>query len=118
MIELDPALLHYVIAAEGGYNPCSGEGKGVLLVDDQQYALENSGEIVQSKLTASDLVELGQLVALRSDKIKPLNDQQVQQTNQFVSQGFVVYKSVGVSLTDLTAANAILALSEKKNCGL
>ncbi|KAJ5380212.1 uncharacterized protein N7496_002640 [Penicillium cataractarum] len=118
MIELDPALLHYAITAEGVYNPCSGEGKGVLLVDDLQFALENSGEIVQSKLTANDLVELGQIIALMSGKIKPLNDQQVLQTNQFVSQGFVVYKSVGVSLTDLTTANAILALNEKKNCSL
>lgn len=118
MIELDPALLHYAIAAKGGYNPSSGEAKGVVLVDDRDYALLNSGEVVQSKLTAKDLVELGQIIALRSGKAKPRNEEQVQQTNRFISQGFVVYKSIGVSLTDLTAGNAVLELSQKKQCRL
>ncbi|KAL5362024.1 hypothetical protein BJX96DRAFT_185752 [Aspergillus floccosus] len=114
MVELDPALLHYAIASDGGYNPSSSEAKGVVLVDDQHYALENAGEIVQSQVTARDLVELGQIIALRSGKIEPLHQQLVQQTNRFISQGFVVYKSIGVSLTDLTAGNTVLALYQKK----
>lgn len=118
MIELDPGLLHHAVTAENRYNPSIGEAKGVVLVDDQQYALGNSGEIVLSKLTSRDLVELGQIIALRNGKIKPLHGRQVQQTTRFISQGFVVYKSIGVSLTDLTAGNAVLALSQKKQCRL
>ncbi|KAJ3532021.1 hypothetical protein NM208_g8623 [Fusarium decemcellulare] len=118
MIELDPALLHHSIAAEGGYNPASGENKGVVLVDDRDYALKNSGEVVQSKVTGEDLVELGQIVALRKGRTQPLNDKHLDDTNKFISKGFVVYKSIGVSLTDLTAGNAVLALSKKKQARL
>ncbi|KAF4472796.1 pfs ankyrin repeats & 6-phosphofructo-2-kinase [Fusarium albosuccineum] len=118
MIELDPALLHHGIAAEGGYNPASGENKGVVLVDDRDYALKNSGEVVQSKVTGEDLVELGQIVALRKGRTQPLNDKHLDDTNKFISEGFVVYKSIGVSLTDLTAGNAVLALSKKKQARL
>jgi len=114
MMELDPALLHYAIASETGYNPSSDESQGVMLVDDRDYALRNSGEVVQSKIAASDMVELGQIIALRSGKTKPLNSQHIQKTNSFISQGFVVYKSIGVGLTDLTAANATLALKKQK----
>ncbi|KAF7516959.1 hypothetical protein PCG10_001701 [Penicillium crustosum] len=115
MIELDPALLHHAIAVDGGYNPVTGEAQGVVLVDDRDYALLDSGEVVQSKCTAEQMVELGQIIALRSAKLQSVHPKQVEQTNRFISEGFVVYKSVGVSLTDLTAANAILALREKKN---
>ncbi|KAM0425392.1 hypothetical protein ACHAPT_009449 [Fusarium lateritium] len=114
MIELDPSLLHHVLATESGYNPANGEPKGVVLVDDRDYALENSGEVVQSKITADNMVELGHIVALRKGKIQPLNDSHVEETTRFISEGFVVYKSIGVSLTDLTAGNAILALAQKK----
>lgn len=114
MIELDPALLHHAIPADGGYNPVIGEPKGVVLVDDRDYALLNSGEVVQSKLTSQDMVELGQIIALRSGKLQSLHNKQVEQTNRFISEGFIVYKSIGVSLTDLTAGNAVLALRQKK----
>ncbi|KAL4813020.1 hypothetical protein BDW67DRAFT_193139 [Aspergillus spinulosporus] len=114
MIELDPELLHHSIAAEGGYNPTSGEDIGVVLVDDRDYALENSGEVVQSKIKAKDMVELGQILALMNQKIGIVNCQQIKQTQRFISQGFVVYKSIGVSLTDLTISNAILALARNQ----
>ncbi|KAL3432661.1 hypothetical protein BDV09DRAFT_197532 [Aspergillus tetrazonus] len=114
MIELDPKLLHHIIAADGGYNPISGEDTGVVLVDDRDYALQNSGEAVQSKLKAENMVELGQILALMNWKIGFVNDQQIKLTQWFISQGFVVYKSIGVSLTDLTVSNAILALAQKQ----
>jgi ornithine cyclodeaminase/alanine dehydrogenase-like protein (mu-crystallin family) len=114
MIELDPKLLHHIIATEGGYNPISGEDTGVVLVDDRDYALQNSGEVVQSKLKAKNMVELGQILGLMNRKIGVVNDQQIKQTQRFISQGFVVYKSIGVSLTDMTISNAILALAQNQ----
>lgn len=113
-MELDPALLHHAVASESGYNPASGDTSGVVLVDDRDYALQNSGKVVQSKLSASEMVELGQIVALRSGKAQPLNHEHIDRTNAFISQGFVVYKSIGVGLTDLTAANVTLALKRKQ----
>ncbi|KAL4738951.1 hypothetical protein BDV11DRAFT_205569 [Aspergillus similis] len=111
MIELDPQLLHHTITVDGGYNPISGEDMGVVLVDDRDYALENSGEVVQSKLKAKDMVELGQIIALMNRNNGIVCDRRIEQTLRYISQGFVVYKSIGVSLTDLTISNAILALA-------
>ncbi|KAJ5335627.1 hypothetical protein N7452_008030 [Penicillium brevicompactum] len=108
MIELDPALMHHALIADGGYNPHNGQSKGVVLVDDRDYALANSGEVVQSKLGAHDMAELGQILATRTAEGQP------DRTHRFISEGFIVYKSIGVSLTDLTIANAVLALRQKK----
>lgn len=110
MIELDPALLHHYLEASGGHNPTSDGMKGVVLVDDREYALKNSGEVVQSKIKADDMLELGQIVSLKRAIMRSGDDQQrFEQTKRYISRGFVVYKSVGLSLTDLTVSNAILA---------
>ncbi|KAL3463500.1 hypothetical protein BJX64DRAFT_276392 [Aspergillus heterothallicus] len=110
MIELDPALFHHAIGAHGGYNPATGEQKGVVLVDDRDYAVGHAGEILQSKVSAEQMVELGHIIGLRSGKVHPVYDSHLEKMNRFISEGFVVYKSVGVSLTDLTIAKAILKL--------
>ncbi|KAI9154893.1 cyclodeaminase [Paramyrothecium foliicola] len=117
MIELDPELLR-TVATSGGYNPETGTTKGAVLVDDRNYALLNSGEMVQSKVTSSDLVELGHIVALRNGKTQPVNGENVADTNRFISEGFVVYKSIGVSTTDLTVADAIQTLIQSKQSRL
>ncbi|CAG8934644.1 unnamed protein product [Penicillium salamii] len=114
MIELDPALLQHATFAQGGYNPLTGESKGAVLVDDRENALANSGEVVQSKLPARDLVEIGHILAMKSGRSANITRTQIEQTNRFISEGFVVYKSIGVSLTDLTAGQAVLALRQKK----
>ncbi|KAL2793083.1 shikimate/quinate 5-dehydrogenase [Aspergillus keveii] len=87
MIEIDPALLHYAISAQGGINPITGEATGVLLVDDRDYALENAGEVVQSGVTTEQMVEIGQIIALRGGNMQCVSDEQVVQTNRFVSEG-------------------------------
>ena len=114
MIELHPGLLRYVVGAPWGYNPVTGEERGVVLVDDRGYVLENSGEAVRSGLVAEDMVELGQIISLRSGTVPALSGRRVEEMYKFVSEGFVVYKSIGVSLTDLTVADAILALKQRK----
>lgn len=117
MIELDPALLHHALDAKDAYNPTNNSSKGVVLVDDRAYALKNSGEIVQSKLKAEDMLELGQIVALTNtpDSGKTLDDRRrVERLEKYVSEEFVVYKSVGLSLTDLTVSNAILSHLESR----
>ncbi|KAK3191673.1 hypothetical protein K4F52_002096 [Lecanicillium sp. MT-2017a] len=114
MIELDPELLSYSLGAVGAYNPLTGEAKGVVLVDDRDFALENCGEIVQSRIRAAEMVELGEIIAHYSGKCKPLHNRHIDEMNLFMSEGFVVYKSIGVSLSDLTTANRILDLSRRK----
>lgn len=116
MIELDPSVLDLAVNDKAGYNPVTGETKGLVLVDDRDFALANSGELVQSKVAARDVVEIGEIIALKNGKAIPNSPASVdtEKMEQFFSEGFVVYKSVGLSLTDLTVSNAILALSRKR----
>lgn len=117
MIEVDPSVLYSAIAAPNAYNPMTGESRGVVLVDDRDFGLEHCGELVKSKVGAGDIVELGEIIALRKAKAKQnlLNTEHVRKVDEFISEGFVVYKSVGVSLTDLTVSNAILGLSRRQH---
>ncbi|BCS17396.1 uncharacterized protein APUU_10224S [Aspergillus puulaauensis] len=111
MWELDHGLLHHAISAGDGYNPVSGESRGVVLTDDRDFALQNCGELVSSGIAAQDVVELGEIISLQKDKS---SRQRIEQTNRFISEGFVAYKSIGVSLTDLTVSNGILELLKNK----
>lgn len=111
MLELDHALLHHGISTGDGYNPVTGEAKGVVVTDDRDFALQGCGELVNSGITAKDVVELGEVISLKK---RSKNSGQVEKTDRFVSEGFVVYKSIGVSMTDLTVSNAILELFQKK----
>ena len=111
MLELDHALLHHGISTSDGYNPVTGEAKGVAMTDDRDFALQNCGELVNSGIAAKDVVELGEVIALRK---RSKNSNHTEKTSRFISEGFVVYKSIGVSMTDLTVSNAILELFQKK----
>ncbi|KAJ5514604.1 hypothetical protein N7463_004156 [Penicillium fimorum] len=119
MIELDPSLLRSVVTNNNGYNPLTGENNGVILVDDRDFALRSCGEVVQSQLASSQIVEAGEIIALKKEKptSKPSNGC-IQKMDDFISDGLVIYKSVGLSLTDLTVSNAILAQARKNKQGL
>ncbi|KAE8379837.1 hypothetical protein BDV26DRAFT_258658 [Aspergillus bertholletiae] len=116
MIELDPQLLNLAVAPNAGYNFLTGKDDGVILVDDRDFALTNSGELVKSRTNAKDVIELGEILALRSGKLSPesMREMAVEKTDRFVAEGLVIYKSVGVSLTDLTVSDAILKLSRER----
>lgn len=112
MIELDPSLLHGTITASDGCNPLTeGGNRDMILVDDRDFGLENCGELVQSGIAANDVVELGEIISLKKGVGLTKEHEKV---DWFVSEGFVVYKSVGVSLTDLTVGIAILDLYKKQ----
>lgn len=109
MLELDPSLLQHVRKTESGYR-LDGQVGGSILVDDRIGALEHSGEILQSALDASDIVEVGQIEQLRTSKsYKHLDD--------WLENGLLVYKSIGVSTTDLAAGRAVLDLATAKGVG-
>lgn len=117
MIELDPSLLSIAVAPDAGYNPITGKDEGVILVDDRDFALKNSGELVKSNTDAKNVIELGEVIALRNGKIasEHMEKKAAQKTDCFLSEGFVIYKSVGVSLTDLTVSDAILKLARDRH---
>ena len=122
MIELDPALLRSIVDGTrgGGFHPEGGEG-GAILVDDREVAMTHAGEAVQSQLQTGDMVELGKIVHLREqDAAVAAADHQANKDgllNKWLAEGLVVYKSVGVSATDLVAGEEILALARRRTLG-
>ncbi|KAI1086338.1 NAD(P)-binding protein [Rostrohypoxylon terebratum] len=115
MIELDPALVKSIIAdAENGFHP-EKDSAGVILVDDQDSVLTHTGEGVKGELKMDDVVEVGKVFHLREQEADPVRKEKL---NKWLAEGLVVYKSVGVSVTDLAAAEEILKLGEAHGAGL
>ncbi|KAJ9657795.1 hypothetical protein H2198_004102 [Neophaeococcomyces mojaviensis] len=106
MLELDPEMLRIAAQRNGD--------SGIVVVDDREECMKSAGEVVQSKLGEHQIAELGEILDLVT---KPTTELQAK-TVRCLESGFVVYKSVGVSLTDLSAGQALLALAKKSGQGL
>ncbi|KAI1272990.1 hypothetical protein F5Y07DRAFT_276939 [Xylaria sp. FL0933] len=106
MIELDPELLRQAVKR---ISP--GSKAGSVLVDDRKWVLQHSGEAARSKIEPEHLVEIGEIEKLQSGESdeQPLRD--------WMKEGLLVYKSVGVGMTDLAASNAILAIARERRLG-
>ncbi|KAF9890102.1 hypothetical protein FE257_006263 [Aspergillus nanangensis] len=113
MIEVDPTIMQYAVGPDQGFNSTGGPG-GTILVDDRENALANAGEIVQSQLKAEHMIEVGELLQFQSDT--PSGPQK-ERCTKWMEEGLLVYKSVGVSVTDLAAGNALLDLAKEKSMG-
>ncbi|KAI1453766.1 NAD(P)-binding protein [Annulohypoxylon moriforme] len=114
MIELDPALVKGVVNdTENAFHPDHGSA-GVIIVDDRETILTHAGEAVKSELNLDDMVEVGKIFHLRENKPDQARKEKL---NQWLTEGLVIYKSVGVSVTDLAAGEEILALAKARNLG-
>ncbi|TVY31827.1 Uncharacterized protein LSUB1_G009022, partial [Lachnellula subtilissima] len=71
MTELDPAIFTTVVNSTSGsastFHPTGGKG-GVIVVDSRKSCLLEAGEIIQGKIGAESLVDVGELVALEGDE--------------------------------------------------
>lgn len=106
MIELDPELLHYTVKRKSSSSrACS------VLADDRKYVLEHSGEFARSKIGAEHVVEIGEIESIQKEEVdkEPLE--------HWMKDGLLVYKSVGVGMTDLAASNAIIAIARERQLG-
>ncbi|KAF5670498.1 hypothetical protein FHETE_4405 [Fusarium heterosporum] len=115
MIELDPEMLRHAAERNDSYSP-RGE-QGSILVDDLEEALIKSGEVVQSGLKAERLVQVGEVLDWLDEKSEKRPEGGIERLKSWISEGFVVYKGIGVSVTDLAAGHAILELARKRNVG-
>ncbi|KAI1204748.1 uncharacterized protein F4807DRAFT_446070 [Annulohypoxylon truncatum] len=114
MIELDPDLVKSIVDdTENGFHP-ERDSAGAILVDDRETILTHVGEAVQSQLKLDDMVEVGKIAHLREHDPDQARKEKL---NRWLEEGLVVYKSVGVSVTDLAAGEAILALDKERNIG-
>lgn len=111
MMELDPQLLQEAIKSNGVQ--CSlGRGNGVVIVDDRDECLKSSGEIIRSGLQAEQLVEAGEVLSMKATSPDNGNP------DHWLGNGFVIYKSVGVSSTDLAISRAVLSLARRHGVGI
>ncbi|KAH7132199.1 shikimate/quinate 5-dehydrogenase [Dendryphion nanum] len=112
MSELDPVLFRDVVDAKTGYHP-KGKGGGVIVVDSREGCFQESGEIVQGKIEAEQIVEVGEVLDIlehpQGNDDKSLDD--------WLANGLVIYKSVGIGIMDLAVGNALLDLAKEKNVG-
>lgn len=106
MLELDPELLKN--AAE------RSDGMSLVVVDEREDCLKNTGEFVQSNLVAHQVAELGEVL----DLVANSTSEHQQKTSSCLETGFVIYKSVGMAVMDLAAGQAILELARKKGQGI
>jgi ornithine cyclodeaminase/alanine dehydrogenase-like protein (mu-crystallin family) len=106
MIELDPKLFQRAAAMENG----------AVIVDDRTGSQKVSGEIIQSQLAGEQILELGAIIA-SSSMLQSSGDDAIASSSA-ICEGLVLYKSIGVSMTDLTAANALLSLAKSSNHGI
>lgn len=101
MVEVEPEILKHV---------ASGSMGGVL-VDDSDSALQHSGEIIRSGLKKEQLLEIGDVLHQKRNQTLKAD------FGRELEYGLVVYKSIGVSVTDLAAGNVLLALAAQKGVG-
>ncbi|RYP88193.1 hypothetical protein DL769_000291 [Monosporascus sp. CRB-8-3] len=114
MIEIDPTLLRSIVDdTTNGFHPENGS-TGAILVDDRETVLTHTGEAIQSQLEKDDVVEIGKVIHLRE---READQARKEELDRWLQEGLVVYKSVGVSVTDLTAGEQILSLAKERNLG-
>ncbi|KAL7755883.1 hypothetical protein ACKLNR_014410 [Fusarium oxysporum f. sp. zingiberi] len=115
MMELDPELLRYAAGRPNSYSPRGASGS--IIVDDAQECLVKSGEVMQSGLKAEQMLQVGEILNWQQEK-SGLEGQDRERLASWLADGFVVYKGVGVSVTDLAAGNAILEIAKDRNIGV
>ena len=117
MIELDPEMLKYAASHRDSYSP-HDNGLGSILVDDRDECLIKSGEVIQSALAPERMIEVGEILSWQRQERETQSGEQRERRERWLSEGFVVYKGIGVSLTDLAAANTIVALAREREVGV
>lgn len=106
MIELDPQILREA-AERGGSN-------GLVVADNRDDCVHSAGEVIQSGLGVDKIAEVGEILHL----LAGVSSERQEKTRECLETGLVVYKSVGVSMTDLAAGQAVLEMARKKGQGV
>lgn len=115
MMELDPEMLRYVAGLRKGDDV--SVGPGMVMTDDINQALIKSGEIIQSGLGADQIFEVGQVLEWGEDASQ-IPHTSPERLNLCLKEGFLIFKVVGVSVTDLVSGNEILSLARGRGVGV
>lgn len=112
MIEIDPELVTLAARASShiGFFDQKASG-GAIVVDDVPGCKDHAGEVVQSGLAEDQLIALGDLVHQKKER------QLTSDMQAWMAEGYLVYKSIGVSVTDLVAGESMLEMAQEKQEG-
>lgn len=105
MAEIDPELLKKMADPSGEFS--SQVWQGSITVDSRDGCLQEAGELVSSGVAADKWLEV---CAIKENCSPEVDD--------WLRNGFVIYKSVGVGIMDLAIGSALLDLAREKNIGL
>ncbi|KAF4556369.1 Ornithine cyclodeaminase-like protein 2 [Elsinoe fawcettii] len=118
MLEIDPSLIHHAIRVSDSIDfsrrdsPSRHTTKGgAIVTDDREASLKHAGEVVQTGLKELQLVEIGDLMdRKRRDTLSA-------ELEGWMASGLLIYKSIGVSMTDLVTSNFILDFARRRSLG-
>ncbi|EWG52059.1 hypothetical protein FVEG_10887 [Fusarium verticillioides 7600] len=110
MQEIDPELLKEVINASGPFASVGYRG-GSVAVDSREGCLQEAGELVKAEISTDNMLEIGQLFQTK-------NTENPNDLTKWLESGFVIYKSVGTGVMDLSIGQELLRLAKVKNVGL
>ncbi|KAK2052956.1 shikimate/quinate 5-dehydrogenase [Colletotrichum caudatum] len=114
MKEIDPAFLRAVTDTPlGSFSSAHGGKDGVIFVDSREACFLEAGELVEAGVPADKIVEVGEL----ADKLRKADEAKAKLLRDWLGNGLVVYKSVGIGIMDLSLGKAILELAGKHKIG-
>lgn len=109
MQELDPALLSEMAKPSGVFRELVWNGK--VAVDSAEGCLIEAGELVKAGIGREGMLEVGQLAEMREGG-------SLEGLEEWLAEGFVVYKSVGVGVMDIAIGSKLLELAGEKGVGV
>lgn len=139
MCELHPDVLRQAVAPQHGhhFHKHAKEG-GAIVVDSLESCLREAGEVIQAKLEGHELVELGELLMLKKQKLEAEKAQSTTDSQsstdgievkenkpgehdgglgEWLQRGNVIYKSVGLGLMDVVVGANLVNLADQRNVG-
>ncbi len=131
MAELDPQVLRHAVAPSSSdaveekphihWHKHADRGVGVVVVDGLDACLREAGEVIQAGLRADQLVELGELImvkrAFHAEVALGGPGAGGDSMRRWLSEGNVLYKSVGLGLMDVCVGENLVALARRKGIG-
>ncbi|WYZ34561.1 hypothetical protein EsH8_I_000837 [Colletotrichum jinshuiense] len=116
MKELDPDFLRAVTETPlGAFSSAEGGGKkdGVIFVDSREACFLEAGELVEAKVPAEKITEVGEF----THGLRNADEAEARLLRDWLGNGLIVYKSVGIGIMDLSLGKVILELAGKHNVG-
>ena len=120
IVELHPDILKKAVEPEHHHHHHKHAAQGgVIIVDSLEACMKEAGEVIQAGLSANHLVEIGELMMVKRAAMKEieLGGKGERGLVEWLTQGNVIYKSVGLGLMDLVVGGNVVDLASTRDIG-